>query len=107
MTKPDRPDGKTRRLANLRPPFQKGNPGGPGRPKADVLKAEVERLALEASPAALEELIRIGRKAKSEMARIVANDKVMDRAMGKARQTVKNEGNVGGLIIVPAPREGT
>jgi hypothetical protein len=93
--------------------LQKGNPWrikkgdpplpGGGRPKADFLKAEIERIALDHSAEALQELIRIGRKAKSDMARIVANDKVLDRAAGKPRQSIEQKGSVSiGVVILPA-----
>ena len=61
-------------------------PKSPGRPKLEFTKAECERLAREHAPAALESIARLGLKAKSEMVRMLASDKILDRAVGKPAQ---------------------
>lgn len=60
-------------------------PKSPGRPKADFTKAECERLARAEGPEMLEVLVKVAKTAKNATARVVAADKVIDRAVGKAQ----------------------
>ena len=64
--------------------FNKGESGNPGgRPK---VLAKFRDLARSHAPAAIEELARLARKARSEMARIAAIRELLDRGYGKATQ---------------------
>jgi hypothetical protein len=63
-------------------PFEKGQSGNPGgRPR---IIADVRNLARQYLPAAIDELARLGLKAKSEAVRITAIRELIDRGFGKA-----------------------
>jgi hypothetical protein len=66
------------------PPGVSGNPAG--RPK---IAAEVHELARQHVPAAIKELARLALKARSEAVRVAAARELLDRAYGKAIQTVE------------------
>ena len=62
--------------------------------------AEVQRLAREASPAAMQTLIEIMRDADEETrARIVAIQEVLSRAFGKVREMTPGDGRNPGLNL--------
>jgi hypothetical protein len=66
--------------------------------------AEIKALAQEYAPAALKEAARLAKEAVSETARIAAIALVLDRAYGKAAQSI--EANITGAIhFVPDPRD--
>jgi hypothetical protein len=58
-------------------------PGVPNRATADV-----KAMALVHTPAAIQELARLSTEAESEPARVAAIKELLDRAYGKARQTL-------------------
>lgn len=105
---PKTPDGKARALANLRPPFQIGNPGGPGRPAAGMTvrdwynemqgwnREEVEAVVRNPNePNAKAAAARVWMDARSEDRTAsgvpIAGpelDRIADRTVGKAKQEV-------------------
>lgn len=71
--------------------FEKGNAGGPGRPKGkpNKIKAEIkEALALEADKL-VKELVRLATKGKNEATRVAAIKECLDRYIGKPSQHVE------------------
>jgi hypothetical protein len=74
-------------------PFQPGQSGNPGgRPKTI---GAVRDLAREHTPAAIAALVQIATAGESEAARVSASTALLDRAWGKAPQTVAGEGGEG------------
>jgi hypothetical protein len=67
--------------AHMFKPGQTGNPGGFS---ADI--AAVRRLARENSIEALQQIVTLMRTAKDERVRLVAADKVLERAFGKPKE---------------------
>jgi hypothetical protein len=62
---------------------QSGNPGG--RPK---VLGDLRELARQHAPAAIKELVRLARNAKSETARVAAIRELLDRGYGKPGQLI-------------------
>jgi hypothetical protein len=78
-------------------PFKKGISGNPGgRPKKTETLLEVEALARQYAPQAMEALVKIATPGKSDSARVAASIAILDRAFGRPRQTLeaKNASNV-------------
>ena len=73
--------------------FKKGQSGNPGgRPKT---VKEVQELAREQTPAAIQSLADIMTNSSSEAARVSAASELLNRAWGKAPQTITGEGGEG------------
>lgn len=105
--KPEK-NGREKQLANLAPPFEKGNPGGPGRPKGSrnistLIKAALATKApqdyidkLTARGVTLEDhswksvlvAIAIGKAASGSIQHL---REILDRTEGKARQPIDAE----------------
>ena len=86
-------------------PFKKGQSGNPGgRPKT---AEKVRLLAQEHSPEAIETLVKIMRNGKPDAARVMAADKILDRACGRAPQAHTGGDGEEPIIvrIVYPPRE--
>lgn len=101
-------NAKDKRLANLRPPFEAGNPGGPGRPKGSRNLSTIirEALAAKAPKDYLKKLtargivlqedtwasvlvaIAIGKAASGSIQHL---REILDRTEGKARQPIDAE----------------
>lgn len=101
-------NGREKQLANLAPPFEKGNPGGPGRPKGsrnistlikDALAAKAPQDYIDkltARGATLEDhswasvlvAIAIGKAASGSIQHL---REILDRIEGKARQPIDAE----------------
>lgn len=66
---------------------------GAGRPKGAPNKAtkEIKALAQEYAPAAMKELARLSKNAKSEQARCTAIGMLLDRGYGKATQVIAGD----------------
>jgi hypothetical protein len=64
--------------------FKPGQTGNPGGFSTDI--AAVRRLARENSIEAVQKIINLMRSAKDERVRLVAADKVLERAFGKPRR---------------------
>jgi phage gp46-like protein len=78
-------------------PFQKGRSGNPGgRPKKTEQLVEIEQLARQYAPQAMEALVKIAMSGKTDSARVAASIAILDRAFGRPRQTLeaKNASNV-------------
>jgi hypothetical protein len=65
--------------------FEKGHPGGPGRPKAEH---DIQALARAHAPVAIETLVKIASFGQSESAQVAASTALLDRGFGKPKQTV-------------------
>jgi hypothetical protein len=76
-------------------PGQSGNPGG--RPKG---VEEVQRLAREHTPTALQALVKIATAGRSEPARVMAANSLLDRGWGKPVQPTELSGKGGGPIEI-------
>lgn len=59
--------------------------------------AEVKALALQYTPAAIRELARLSKKAKSEQARVAACREIIDRAVGRPPQAIDLSNSDGSL----------
>lgn len=101
-------NGREKQLANLAPPFEKGNPGGPGRPKGsrnistlikDALAAKAPQDYIDkltARGVTLEDhswesvlvAIAIGKAASGSIQHL---REILDRTEGKARQPIDAE----------------
>lgn len=64
-------------------------PGTPNKATADV-----RALAQQYAPASLQELARLATQAESEQARVSAIKEILDRAYGKAKQSVEVDGSM-------------
>ena len=56
--------------------------------------AEIKELAGEHGPTALKELVRLATKAKTETTRVSACKEILDRAYGKAPQSLEHSGKI-------------
>lgn len=82
-----------------------GKRPGSGRPKGarNKVTAEIRELAQPYAPEAITTLTRIMRRGESDAARVAAAKEILDRAFGKAAQTVHSTGeSVRYVIEVPA-----
>jgi hypothetical protein len=71
-------------------PFKRGISGNPGgRPKKTEQVIEIEALARQYAPQAMEALIKIAANGKSDSARVAASIAILDRAFGRPRQTLE------------------
>jgi hypothetical protein len=77
-----------------------GRPAGSPNRATKALKATLSDLAKEYAPEALRTLALIMREGESEMARIAAADKLLDRGYGKPSQAVAVTGADGGAVQV-------
>ncbi|MDG9784653.1 hypothetical protein [Metapseudomonas otitidis] len=80
-----------------------GRREGAGRPKGRLNKAtaDVKALAQEFGPAAMQALVSILKDKKSPpAARVAAAKEVLDRAYGKAKQSLEVGGTDGGPLLV-------
>lgn len=70
---------------------------GSGRPKGSKNKVipHIRELAREYTEVCIQELVRLALRAKSEQARNMAINQLMDRAWGKAPASVKLSGDIG------------
>jgi hypothetical protein len=76
------------------PGFAKGQSGNPGgRPK---IAEEINALARQHCPEAIEALVHIMRNGKPDAARALAADKILDRGCGRAPQA--HTGTDGGAV---------
>jgi hypothetical protein len=66
-----------------------GNPGG--RPKRTEQVIEIEALARQYAPQALDVLLKIATEGKSDSARVAAATAILDRAFGRPRQMLQAE----------------
>lgn len=76
-------------------PFQKGHPGGPGRPKLAYLEA-MRGLAPDAV-----EVLKQALRAKDRRERLHAAESVLNRAYGKPKETVQVESDQPTMLVVP------
>lgn len=75
---------------------------GAGRPpgsKNSVNNKHIRELAKEYTEDALDTLVNIMLKSKSDGARIMAANSVLDRAWGKATQPIKNDDESGPFVV--------
>jgi hypothetical protein len=71
-------------------PFKKGISGNPGgRPKKTETLLEIEALARQYAPQALDVLLKIATEGKSDSARVAAATAILDRAFGRPAQTLR------------------
>ena len=74
-------------------PFKRGISGNPGgRPKRTEQVIEIEALARQHAPQAMEALVKIAMSGKTDSARVAAATAILDRAFGRPAQTVRSEG---------------
>jgi hypothetical protein len=76
------------------PRRRSGNPGG--RPRKTEQLIEIEQLARQYAPQAMEALVKIATTGKSDSARVAASIAILDRAFGRPRQTLeaRNASNI-------------
>jgi hypothetical protein len=73
-------------------PFVRGISGNPrGRPKKTEQVIEIEAMARQYAPQAMEALIKIATSGKSDSARVAAATAILDRAFGRPRQTLQDQ----------------
>lgn len=75
-----------------------------GRPKGSLNKAtaEIADIAKQYGPDAIDRLWNLAKTAQSEQAQVSAIKEILDRAYGKAKQTV--DGNIKGSFTVELQR---
>jgi hypothetical protein len=79
-------------------PFEKGRSGNPGgRPK---VAGELRELAREHTRKAINELARLGVKARSESVRVAAIRELLDRGYGKPTQSFDGTFDGPPLIVI-------
>ncbi len=76
-------------------PGQSGNPGGKSK-----LELEVRLMARQASPEAMARLIEVCLTTDDEKVLVVAADKIMERAFGKAKEMPPEDGDGAGSAQV-------
>jgi hypothetical protein len=77
--------------------FKKGQSGNPGgRPK---IAEEIQELAGQHSPEAIERLVHIMKHGTPDSAQVMAADKILDRACGRAPQGFTGAGDKGEILI--------
>jgi hypothetical protein len=72
-----------------------------GRPKGSPNKVthEIRSLALLSAPDAFAELVRLSKDAQSEQVRVAATKEILDRAYGRAPQSIDGDGHGGPLLL--------
>ncbi len=80
--------------------FRKGVSGNPGGRKPDAELADVKAKAREHASDALDALVKIATKGKSESARVSAAEAILNRGYGKPAQAVTGEGGEGPVRII-------
>lgn len=75
-----------------------GRPQGAQSRATKVHKASLSELAREHTSTALSALVDIAQKGESESARVAAANSLLDRAYGKAPQSLQHSGPTGGPI---------
>lgn len=113
-------NGREKQLANLAPPFEKGNPGGPGRPKGsrnlstlikDALAAKAPQDYIDkltARGVTLEDhswesvlvAIAIGKAASGSIQHL---REILDRTEGKARQPIDATVDMRSTVLIGLP----
>jgi hypothetical protein len=99
------PEGPKPRHPNLRrpwPPGVSGNPEGRRVERPDL--REIRELARTYTEEALETLVRIMRRGRSETARLAAACAILDRAYGKPAVAIEHSGP-DGQTLFPSPAE--
>lgn len=92
-TAAEKSPSRAKSLANLRPPFEKGNKVGKsgGRPKVDVTQVDMRALAREDTLESIKTIRDIRRNGKSEMARLYAANTLLEKGWGKDNQPFSTE----------------
>ena len=87
---------------------KRGTPKTGGRRKGTPNKVTVavREAALQHGPAAIVELARLMTEGQSDQVSIAACREILDRAYGKARQSVEHTGHDSGPIVVNEIRRG-
>jgi hypothetical protein len=67
-------------------PFKRGVSGNPGgRPKRTEQVIEIEAMAVQYAPQAMQALVKIALSGKSDSARVAATTAILDRTFGRPR----------------------
>lgn len=90
------PTTKRGRIENLKP-FEKGNPGGPGRPK---MPEDVKQAFRALTQSAVKTLADIMQNGEQESNRIRAAETILNRAWGTPTQAVEITGTEGSPLTV-------
>ena len=80
---------------------QSGNPGG--RRKKTAEDIQIQQLARQHGTTAINALVKIATKGKSESARITAAIALLDRGFGKPTQPVESDTNLVSYVISDHP----
>ena len=77
----------------MKPGRKKGTPKTGGRRKGtpNKVSAAIREVALQHGPDAIQELVRLMKRAEKESVRIAACREILDRAYGRPRQTMEHE----------------